>query len=168
MCKTFLKIDCKKVSVSTTKSATKLTDQINESTVSATQQQHTTTKLMEDGGLDIIYIKCYQLTYLSLEYIDDVNYCSSESTASFTDDYRDQEHDDLAELTEMEDQNIVEVPPASSSSINTGPPGTVKVRPPKEKRDALKDHEALLKLQELCTNSDPLLIYSNMVKIGQG
>lgn len=32
----------------------------------------------------------------------------------------------------------------------------------------MNDEEVIRILQELCINSDPLLIYSNMVKIGQG
>jgi hypothetical protein len=64
----------------------------------------------------------------------------------------------------MRDQETIE----ESTSTNTGPPGTVKARPPKEQKNALKDQEVLRKLRELCINSDPLLIYSNMVKIGQG
>lgn len=56
----------------------------------------------------------------------------------------------------------------SESLSNTGPPGTVKRRPPKEDKKGMDDKEVIRILQELCINSDPLLIYSNMVKIGQG
>lgn len=52
-----------------------------------------------------------------------------------------------------------------SSSYNTAPPGTVKPRP---KKNTISDQEVIQKLQELCIISDPLLIYSNMDKIGQG
>lgn len=55
----------------------------------------------------------------------------------------------------------------SSSVSTTGPPGTVRSRP-KDQKKGMKDQDVIRKLQELCFNSDPLLIYSNMVKIGQG
>jgi p21-activated kinase 1 len=57
---------------------------------------------------------------------------------------------------------------AAITSTHTGPPGTVKQRPPKKDKSEISDEQVLQKLQELCLNSDPLLIYSNMVKIGQG
>jgi hypothetical protein len=103
---------------------------------------------------------------LGLEYVDDINSIDSESTASFSDEFGDQELDNLPELTQMRDPDTIET--SSSLSSNIGPPGTVKARPPKEQKDAMKDQEVLLKLQELCINSDPRLIYSNMNKIGQG
>ncbi|KAI8997610.1 kinase-like domain-containing protein, partial [Pilobolus umbonatus] len=47
-------------------------------------------------------------------------------------------------------------------------PGTVKKRPPKNNRNSEKDKEIINKLREVCINNDPRLIYSDMVKIGQG
>ncbi|KAI9365268.1 kinase-like domain-containing protein [Pilaira anomala] len=67
------------------------------------------------------------------------------------------------ELTRLTDATSFE---ESTSSLATGPPGTVKKRPPKEK--GMNDQDVLNKLQEICDNSNPLLIYSDMVKIGQG
>lgn len=54
---------------------------------------------------------------------------------------------------------------SDTTSYNTAPPGTVKSRP---KKNTISDQDVIQKLQELCIISDPLLIYSNMVKIGQG
>ncbi|GAA5812326.1 hypothetical protein MFLAVUS_005777 [Mucor flavus] len=97
------------------------------------------------------------------EFIDDVGSIHSESTASFTEEFGDDEKN-LPELTRLTDTTACLNEPASS--LSTGPPGTVKKRPPKEK--GMKDQDVLIKLQEICVNSDPLLIYSGMVKIGQG
>ncbi|KAI8067333.1 kinase-like domain-containing protein [Thamnidium elegans] len=97
------------------------------------------------------------------EFIDDVGSIHSESTASFTKEFGDDEKD-LPELTRLTDTTTSLEGPVSS--LSTGPPGTVKKRPPKEK--GMKDQDVLVKLQEICVNSNPLLIYSDMVKIGQG
>ncbi|KAG2200131.1 hypothetical protein INT47_012412, partial [Mucor saturninus] len=85
------------------------------------------------------------------EFMDDVRSINTESTASLG-----------QELEQKQDtpENSV------TSSLSSAPPGTVKQRPPKEK--SMNDQDVILKLQELCANADPLLIYSNMEKIGQG
>ena len=49
----------------------------------------------------------------------------------------------------------------------TGSPGTVKQRV-KERKHTMKDAEVIAKLQSICTESDPSLVYKNMRKIGQG
>lgn len=100
---------------------------------------------------------------MCLEFIDDVGSIHSESTASFTEEFGDDEKN-LPELTRLTDTTACLNEP--ESSLSTGPPGTVKKRPPKEK--GMNDQDVLIKLQEICVNSDPLLIYSGMVKIGQG
>ncbi|GAA5803317.1 kinase-like domain-containing protein [Helicostylum pulchrum] len=98
------------------------------------------------------------------EFIDDVGSIHSESTASFTEEFGSDDEKNLPELTRLTDTTTCSNEPASS--LSTGPPGTVKKRPPKEK--GMKDQDVLIKLQEICVNSDPLLIYFDMVKIGQG
>ncbi|KAL7335811.1 Serine/threonine-protein kinase PAK 3 [Mucor circinelloides] len=95
------------------------------------------------------------------EYVDDVHSIHSESTASIGEEFGDRESD-LPQLTSMKNE-----PSAVATTTTTGPPGTVKARPKDEKK-GMKDQDVIRKLQELCLNSDPLLIYSNMVKIGQG
>lgn len=96
-------------------------------------------------------------TNTSLEFIDDVRSIDSESTTSLS-----QESETEKELPQLSRNTLED----STSSLSSGPPGTVKQRPPKEK--GMNDQDVINKLQELCANSDPLLIYSNMVKIGQG
>lgn len=97
---------------------------------------------------------------IRLEYVDDVHSIHSESTASIGEEFGDRESD-LPQLTSMKNE------PLAVATTTTGPPGTVKARPKGEKK-GMKDQDVIRKLQELCLNSDPLLIYSNMVKIGQG
>ncbi|CAO3648917.1 unnamed protein product [Mucor fragilis] len=99
------------------------------------------------------------------EYVDDVYSINSESTASIGEEFGDREGD-LPQLTSMKNEPSAAAATLSSSST-TGPPGTVKSRP-KDQKKGMKDQDVIRKLQELCLNSDPLLIYSNMVKIGQG
>lgn len=83
--------------------------------------------------------------------MDDVRSINTESTTSLGQEF-EQKQDTLENST--------------SSSLSSAPPGTVKQRPPKEK--SMNDQDVIHKLQELCANADPLLIYSNMEKIGQG
>lgn len=94
--------------------------------------------------------------------MDDVDSVHSDSTASFAEEFGESEKES-PELTRLTDATSFE---ESTSSLATGPPGTVKKRPPKEK--GMNDQDVLNKLQEICDNSNPLLIYSDMVKIGQG
>ncbi|CEP11448.1 hypothetical protein [Parasitella parasitica] len=88
------------------------------------------------------------------EFIDDVYSINSESTASISD-----REMDLPQLTSMKNE-----PPSISTF---GQPGTVKSRPKNQKK-SMEDKDIIRKLQELCLNANPLLYYSNMVKIGQG
>ncbi|GAN02398.1 ste20-like protein [Mucor ambiguus] len=97
--------------------------------------------------------------FVQSEYVDDVHSINSESTASIGEEFGDREGD-LPQLTSMKNE-------PSTAAATTGPPGTVKARP-KDQKKGMKDQDVIRKLQELCLNSDPLLIYSNMVKIGQG
>lgn len=97
---------------------------------------------------------------LCTEFVDDVYSLSSESTASLTDEYVGLDQN-LPELTRTKEEE-----PSSSSSAHQGPPGTVKSRP--KKNSTMSNQELVTRLQELCFVSDPHLIYSNMVKIGQG
>ncbi|EPB85358.1 STE/STE20/PAKA protein kinase [Mucor circinelloides 1006PhL] len=99
---------------------------------------------------------------IRLEYVDDVHSIHSESTASIGEEFGDRESD-LPQLTSMKNEPSA----VATTTTTTGPPGTVKARPKDEKK-GMKDQDVIRKLQELCLNSDPLLIYSNMVKIGQG
>lgn len=94
-----------------------------------------------------------------VEFVDDVYSLSSQSTASLTYEYTDLDNN-LPELTRTKEEQ--------SSSAVVGPPGTVKSRPKKSNSTSMSNQELISKLQELCLLSDPHLIYSNMVKIGQG
>ncbi|RCH78594.1 signal transducing kinase of the PAK, partial [Rhizopus stolonifer] len=87
------------------------------------------------------------------DYLDDVRSFNSESTASFSEDCQGQP---MHELTRTQDV------------LYNAPPGTVRSRAPKEEKRSMSDEQVLKHLQELCITSDPLLIYTNMVKIGQG
>jgi hypothetical protein len=97
---------------------------------------------------------------------DDLRSINSESTISPTDEFGDETYI-MPELTRLSDKNIpafgttpLEEQPTASESTSR-----VKQRPPKENK---KDLQIMKKLEELCKNSDPLLVYSNMVKVGQG
>lgn len=102
------------------------------------------------------------------EFLDDVHSINSESTGSISGEFGANEKD-LPQLQRLTDTKSLEVEEESREPLsNTGPPGTVKRRPPKEDKKGMDDKEVIRILQELCINSDPLLIYSDMVKIGQG
>lgn len=117
---------------------------------------------MEDGTTLFIFNNLDTNTILSLlEFLDDVRSINSESTASISGEFGEDEKN-LPQLERLSETKSVE------ESSNTGPPGTVKRRPPKDEKKVMDDQEVIDKLRELCINSDPLLIYSNMVKIGQG
>ncbi|KAI9475788.1 MAG: Pak2 protein [Benjaminiella poitrasii] len=101
------------------------------------------------------------------EFVDDVHSINSESTASLSEEFGDRERE-LPQLTRLKEDPSVTHTNSAASSLSNGPPGTVKSRPPKDQSKAMKDQEVIRKLQELCINSDPLLAYTDMVKIGQG
>ncbi|KAI8349462.1 Ste20 homologous protein kinase 1 [Choanephora cucurbitarum] len=88
------------------------------------------------------------------KYIDDIHSINSESTASLGEEFR--HHEQLPELTRTD------------NLLYNAPPGTVRSRPPKEEKRSMSDEQVLKHLQELCINSDPLQVYTNMIKIGQG
>ncbi|KAI7901222.1 kinase-like domain-containing protein [Cokeromyces recurvatus] len=99
------------------------------------------------------------------EYMDDVHSINSESTASLSEEFGEREKE-LPQLTRLkEDPNVTHTnTPISPLSSST----TVKSRPPKDQNKAMKDQDVIRKLQELCINSNPLLVYTDMMKIGQG
>jgi hypothetical protein len=53
-------------------------------------------------------------------------------------------------------------------SALTGAPGTVKQRVRKSEKTALRDSQVIERLQAICIETDPKLVYRDMLKIGQG
>ncbi|KAH8556682.1 Pak2 protein [Umbelopsis sp. PMI_123] len=53
-------------------------------------------------------------------------------------------------------------------SALTGAPGTVKQRVRRTDKTALRDSQVIERLQAICIESDPNLVYRDMLKIGQG
>lgn len=53
-------------------------------------------------------------------------------------------------------------------SALTGAPGTVKQRTRKAEKTSLRDSQVIERLQTICIESDPKLVYRDMLKIGQG
>ena len=82
------------------------------------------------------------------------------STASLSEEFNDEK-----DLPQLERTKSLE---ESNESLHTGPPGTVKKRIPKKEKQEMDDAEVVRILTDLCINEDPLLIYYDMVKIGQG
>ncbi|KAI8879279.1 Pkinase-domain-containing protein [Backusella circina FSU 941] len=73
----------------------------------------------------------------------------------------------MPELTRLSDNNIPEFGTASPEERPTTSESTSRVKQ-RQLKENKKDLQIMKKLQELCKNSDPLLVFSNMVKIGQG